>query len=559
VYDSQRAHLKSEGKLIQNDLGEHWAQNAHPSHSGDNDSEDEDEDDGYYRDEPHPMSQAKEQILKDMEPFIKIVLDSSKHKKASKKLEELNQKMRTLNVEENEDRKTQGLPCLPPGDRTLAMPTIINAGKNRRTQLAIVNDANKETGAKAGALQVLNHLQKEFREHLQEMHLPPEWVYSVPNMTAPSPASQGSSAGNRQTSNPPTAADSPTDQSSSDAMDTTPIWTAGQARTGEKILAYRPTTSTGISTSTGEPDQVYSNIKFVVETEGNDNPIKIVDQAYVGFEPMMEYLKLPEDQKCKVAGVEGKYTRLDGFKFGKIKGVAHDSGATANRNLPWTVVLINYDWNPVVVNRTALRKAKGERAADALIDEFLISVGEKPDGPKELRRLEQANNGLLLGQYGSDGRLGNMDTRFSTRHPRMLHAEEDLYHDLDPSSFPRAGTARMRAATEHVTSRSSRRDQLSDRNRNMTFNTPRESHRPTSARLQGPTPVRADPPVQPAPRTSTAGTRPDMIHDEQRRRDAAAGEQPAILEKMTQMMDMMQQLVVAMATNQQTQQSVAAT
>jgi hypothetical protein len=161
------------------------------------------------------MSPAKEQILNDMEPYVKRVLDSD-DSEARKELRRLNEDMQKLNKQENEDRASQQVPLIRISDRTLPLGSIKKAGERRRKQLEILDDSNQDAKAVEDARYELNRLQQSFRETLEDMQLPLRWVYKVPNTTAPSATSQRSSARNRQISNPPTAADSSIDQSPSD-------------------------------------------------------------------------------------------------------------------------------------------------------------------------------------------------------------------------------------------------------------------------------------------------------------------------------------------------------
>ncbi|KAA8621985.1 hypothetical protein PtrV1_06486 [Pyrenophora tritici-repentis] len=360
------------------------------------------------------------------------------------------------------------------------------------------------------------------------------------NSTAPSAASQRSSAENRRTSNPSAAADRFTDQSLFDAMDTTPNWTPGETTRGEEIIAFRPVTMTGIMPSTGETGHIYSSIRFVIKSEGR-NPIEIVNEARVGLDAVKKYIHLPEEKKCNIVRVDNFFDRRDDDRFGDILGVARDPYATKARNLPWTVVLIEYDGEPRLVNRTALRKAKKEGIADDLINEFLISVGEEPDTPKNLR-LEQPNNRLLLKQYGSSERFDNRRARFREGPPRMLPDPEELYYDLDAPSF----TRRMPVQARGLHSRNSRQDQFGDEGGAVRDN-PLGSYWPTSARPQGPTPVRTAPPVQLASNTPL-----DMPRNERHKTGAAAGGGAVTQVQFNALMEMVQQLAVSVREQRDT-------
>jgi hypothetical protein len=210
-------------------------------------------------------------------------------------------------------------------------------------------------------------------------------------------------------------------------------------------------------------------------------------------------------------------------------------------------MLIEYDEEPRLVNRTALRKAKNQRVADGLINEFLISVGEEPDAPKEVSRLRQADNRLLLEQHGSGARFGNRSTRFRTGSPQILGNQGELDFGFDTPSFPDPGRART------PVDRDSRRYRFSDQNRRVAFD------RPASARPQGPTPIYTASSVQPTSRTSATDTLPDAIRNEKRRAGAAVGEQAVMQAQFRALMELVDKLTLDVQRNRGTQESTAAT
>ncbi|KAA8622021.1 hypothetical protein PtrV1_06522 [Pyrenophora tritici-repentis] len=366
-----------------------------------------------------PMSQEKQHLLDEMEPLVKQVLDLC-DESAIKKLVELNEKMIETNVKEN----------LFPVEHCVPVRHLVGANRKRmclmetvQNSLASIEDL-KEAEAAGRELQTL---QSKLRAYMTELMLPPSWTFKISDIDIHRPAErqQLSNANGHDVC----STEFPNTQSSN-AMDITYDGTPGQTTRGEEILAFRSVTMTGTLISTGETQQIYSSIQFVIKSEGR-NPIKIYNKGEVGSRAVEAYLGLSEDQKCNIAHVDNNYSRLDDLKFGKIIGVAHDPYATKAHSLPWTVVLIEYDGKPCVINRTALRNAKGKGIADGLINKFLISVGEEPDTPEEGAYLRQADNRLLLKRYDSGRRFGNRSTGFQTGSPLMLPDQEELYYDLD--------------------------------------------------------------------------------------------------------------------------------
>jgi hypothetical protein len=427
------------------------------------------------------MSEAKERILHAMGPLVKKILESG-DKRAYKDLDRLDKDMRELNRKENEDRRDQQARPVPIEDHTPPLVPLKRLGEQRRKQLEILNNPAQDAKAKEDARDEHRREQQKFRGTLENLGLPLNWALDLADTTAPSAASQRSGAGNRQTGNAQTAAGRSADQSSSDAMDTSYPWTAGQTKKGKKILAYSPRMATGRSLTTGQPGQICISTTFVVQVE-EANPIKILNEFEVGYEAAEAYIGLPKDQKCNITGIQKQYTRMDGFANIIIKGVAHNPYEITYQKLPTGVLLIEYNGENRVINRQALRNAKGTKHADYLIDNFLESVHVDPKTLKKGLALEQANNSMLLEQHRS-------------REPNDAH----------------------------VRNRNSRRGRLGGQ-RDVAFNTPREPHQQTSTPLQESAPVRTAPPVQLPSRTSTTDTPSGTVLEEQRQTGAAVSSQ----------------------------------
>lgn len=491
------------------------------------------------------MSQEKQCLLGEMEPLVKKVLDCG-DERAIEKLVNLNEKMIQTNVREG----------LFPVEHCVPVPHLIGANKKRRCLVEIVQNSLgsdedlKQAEAARGELQTL---QSKLREYMTELMLPPSWTFEIPHVDIHRPAGlQPLSSANRDDVY---SAGCP-DTQPSDAMDTAHDWKPGETTKGEKILGYRPRTRTGRDVRTFSPTQIFDNVRFVIECDGDRNPIKIVEEDQVGSPAVAAYLALAEEQKCNIANVDRRYGRLDGFNFGSIKGIARDPNATGFP-LPWAVVWIEYNGEPRLINRSALRNAMGQKRADRLINEFLISVEEEPDAPIEERRSIQNDQRFLLpAQYPLGGRPGNRSATFQTDSQRMLSDREELYYNFDSRNFPRAT---MPAHSQRLNERGSRRDQFNYQDREPAQNTPRESHRSASARLQGPTPVRRAPSAQPASRMGTVDTPPDVTRDEEQHRTGAAGNEPAALEaKVNALTVLLAQLVTQVGNLQRSQEPAAA-
>jgi len=512
-YDAQRPRLQREGKLTPSDLGEEFSQNAYGGDSSDSSSDDEEDD-------PPPMSEEKQGKLNAMEPFIKKVLESD-DEEARQRLKGLCDEMEQLNIRENDARSSRGEPMIISSDRVPPYRSILKAGERRREKVAILQDTNQSAAAKKKAKDKLKKLQHDFRILLKYHNLPLSWTYDVSDIPGPSPAPQQSRAGNTQTSNPPAATGTPV-SSSSDAMDTRYDWTPGETERGEKILAHRSITTRCIL-STGETGKVCSNIRFVIELDGDPTLMDIVERDRVGIDAMQAYMALPDFETKEIAYVDNKYRQKGSQGFQKIVSVKRDPYSTATGALPWTILRIEYkvvkregdrmitSSEYRIINRTALRLLLGDKHADAKINEWLIDHGQRSDSTKEERR--RMRHLQLLDHYDFDGRPDYGGTRSQRGPQQMLGNEEDLSYDFEAPSFPRG--ARMPVTGERVSSRGSRQNQFGNRNIHDTHN---GRYQPTSAHRQEPMPAQTDPPIQPPLQTRATNTLPNL----QRQMSAAA-------------------------------------
>jgi hypothetical protein len=175
------------------------------------------------------------------------------------------------------------------------------------------------------------------------------------------------------------------------------VWKPGETTRGEKILAYRPIRSWAQEKGTGKPIETEKVNDFVIEQEGEPNPIEIVNGARVGQKAVNAYLALPEELKNSITNIDRKYNRTHGPHI-EVKGFARKISENISGSLPWGVVLIDYDGEDRIINRSALRNAC-PGSADDMINEFLIEIGEEPEDPKYVRmrlQLENTRNQLRL-------------------------------------------------------------------------------------------------------------------------------------------------------------------
>jgi hypothetical protein len=483
------------------------------------------------------MSEEKEQLVDKYTPEIKKLLESG-DQEAYNTLKKFDKKMMELNIEENELRSAP----IQISDRCPPVDPIRRKGEKRRRLLAIMNDSNRDRIAREDAMRDLQDEQREFYDYMEAQHIPVGEVYNIPHITF---ASQPSSAGNRQTSNPRTAAGSSTSQSS-DAMDITHDWSPGETTRGRKILAVRSIKVTGSSVHTGELDQLYKRQEFVVEKEEGSNSMEILTSFDVGRDAVKAYNQLSEDQRWEIAGIEKKFDPMDRERFDdEIQGVAWHPNAKTDINRPWTVVKINIDGIPRIVNLTTLRSVRPKREADEQVDNFCIQ--NKLDPPWLHGTGRQIDDGT---RRSGRRELQGRDRR---ERPMLPETEEyDGYAHLGERSFPRGGRERNLENSER------RPYEMRD----PALNISREPHQTNGAHRQRPPPVRDAPPVPLPPRTRTTDILPGNVREEQHQTGAAAGGQYITSERYEEgfqtMMQMIQALTVKVEQNLRAQEPVAA-
>ena len=534
------------------------------------------------------MSEEKKQLVDKYTPEIKKLLESG-DQEAYNTLKKLDEEMMELNVKENKLRSAP----IQISDRCPPVDPIKRKGEKRRRLLAIMNDSNRDRIAREDAMRDLQDEQREFYDYMEAQHIPVGEVYNIPHITF---ASQPSSAGNRQTSNPRTAAGSSTSQSS-DAMDITHDWSPGETTRGRKILAVRSIKLTGRSVHTGELDQLYKRQEFVVEKEEGSNSMEILTSFDVGRDAVKAYNQLSEDQRWEIAGIEKKFDPMDRERFDdEIQGVAWHPNAKTDINRPWTVVKINIDGIPRIVNLTTLRSVRPKREADEQVDNFCIQNnlnppwlhgtgrqiddGTRRSGRRELQGRDRRERPMLPEREEYDGyahlgersfprggreRTSENSERLRSRHsrpyemrdrrerPMLPETEEyDGYAHLGERSFPRGGRERSLENSER------RPYEMRD----PALNISREPHQTNGAHRQRPPPVRDAPPVPPLPRTRTTDILPGNVREEQHQMGAAVGGQYITNERYEEgfqtMMQMIRELTVKVDQNLRAQEPVAA-
>jgi UDP-2,3-diacylglucosamine pyrophosphatase LpxH len=115
---------------------------------------------------------------------------------------------------------------------------------------------------------------------------------------------------------------------------------------------------------------------YVIEKKNQDNPIELIRASQIGEDAIQAFLALLDNKKdsLSLTNVDQKYTRAHGDFITEILSFARLSSLTLARRLPMTFLLIKYDREKRLINRSALRKAKKEKHAEDIIAAFLQRI-----------------------------------------------------------------------------------------------------------------------------------------------------------------------------------------
>jgi hypothetical protein len=395
-YDKERGRLRREGKLAKQDFAETFEKGAYAS---DNESSDDSN-----NDERQPISKEKEAIIEEMGPFVLKLLKFS-DKDSEGELRRLTDRM----MEQNKSEENFVTSHCPPID------FFLKVSRKRKKYLKTSGD---QMDVKAeGAKRKLKKLQIKLENQLDELELPRTWASLQSNPYSKNEPNR-KSAEETQSSNRPTSTEE-------DPMDLDP--SPGLTSQCEKILAYRPICRTVIEKGTGRQVVTETVNDFVIYKQGYDNPIEIVNMARVGVDAANAYLAQSDDKKVNISNSHQKYNASDRQYIGDVIGFARKDSISPAGNLPWGVVLVNYNGDERIMNRSALRRACGKNAADQRINQYLDNINEEPEESRHVRlklRLEHTKGQLQLEERSTKYRRGKRVTSATNTEHTTVNSEK---------------------------------------------------------------------------------------------------------------------------------------
>jgi hypothetical protein len=421
-YDErERPDQKKKNLLVQKEFDEVFANNAYDDRDGESkgkDTDDDDDDD----DDDKPVSEAKQKIIAEMKEHVIAILTSGTSDDI-KKLKQLGQKL----IDQNKSDKVFATDRQPP------VTYIKKTGIKYRELLDIARstvrtqeDAKKIRDAESA----LTSLKEQVREFMEDLKLPIDWTFPLPearqdlspqgasNTARPSqgsqpdrssrPQGQGlSPQGASNTARPsqgsqPDRSSRPQGQEASPEpmdIDSEPTgvnvkWEAGQTTGGDAILGYRPIVKEFQEMGTQRYVKTESISHYVIEKKNQANPIELVGAGQIGEDAIKAFLALPEERKASLSltNIAQGYRRRHGPSITEVIGYARSPDLTPAGRFPLSFFLIMFDGERRLVNRTALRNAKGAKYADDMIAAFLKKIGEPPEESKADRLALTAHN-----------------------------------------------------------------------------------------------------------------------------------------------------------------------
>jgi hypothetical protein len=271
---------------------------------------------------------------------------------------------------------------------------------------------------------------------MEELKLPLDWTFSLPRARQDlGPEGVSNTARPSQGSQPDHNSQSQGQEAASDPMDIDPKptdvnvkWKPGQTTLGEKILGYRPIVRQFQEKGTLRWVKTESCNDYVTEKKDQANPIELVGAGRIGEDAIQAFLALPEDRKdsLSLTSVDRKYTREHGSSIKEILGYARPPSLTPAGKLPLTFLLIKFNEEKRLINRTALRKAKGEKNAEAMIAAFLQRIKQPLEESKADR--------LAITAQNAESRRASAEMRNQGSVPRQLGGRTALNTPVSSAS-----------------------------------------------------------------------------------------------------------------------------
>jgi hypothetical protein len=163
-------------------------------------------------------------------------------------------------------------------------------------------------------------------------------------------------------------------------------WKPGLTEKGERIMAMAPTETTDVL---GNPTM--TRFLFLVEKEGQKNPIAFEDAADVGEKAARGYLEqLPKTERIDIRSKMNSYSPEDRKGFVQIKGVVAKEGDNPRRYSDCAVWVEYQDGSYKFPNRSGCR-AIWKMKADKMIEDFFLENGLEITWLKKAKRPNQTD------------------------------------------------------------------------------------------------------------------------------------------------------------------------
>jgi hypothetical protein len=378
-YNKKREVYREKGLIDPLDL---WKAEFNPNASG-TDTGESDSDDSEGEKENKP-DRFRKNIYKEATPFIQNVLRDPDDSTSKEQIQILNKRITKQNQREG-FRKD---------DFHINLRVLESIGRLAQDAAASVKqDPNDKEAGKE-----FQKLEKQLEKWVRVNSYAPEWLVfqnDEPEKGEPSSSKKKdkgkgregeSSSSKKNNKDKKNKKRDPTSSIGNELSKTKVDWKPGETRKGEKILGYRPFEKTNYATG----KKSVNGYQFIIEKEGQPNPIALVSGEDIGRQALRAYIRLPERQKKDIRYSEKRYTWDDEEEFDelienfdKILGFACKPFKTktegSNAKYPDGYALQSFkDGSQDIVSRQCLRNVFGRKDADNQITEFYEDIDETP-------------------------------------------------------------------------------------------------------------------------------------------------------------------------------------
>jgi hypothetical protein len=308
-----------------------------------------------------PPSKMIVAIYQKATPFMAQLLINPKSYNAKKKLEKLNDEIRSINKGEGQ---------VDPDRWTIDFDAISNFYAQAQP---FVNRLRKNNGDE-DALRETNKIKQELDKFLSDNHYLAWTLDEIVLETTPvNPVPP-------ETSAPPTASVPAVKAAPAAPL---PVWRPGLTAKCERILGMSPFERTDIHDNTH-----ILRCSFYIEKKGELNPMACEDSGKIGKKATHAYLHdIPQSEQRDLRINKKKYTTADQEGFVGIKAI-HAKDGYASTCFPDTTIWAEYEEGieDKVLKRSSFRQIWGSHTADRMIEDFYIEKDLRIPWQKKAKR-----------------------------------------------------------------------------------------------------------------------------------------------------------------------------